>query len=78
MQTHSRYVHGKTAQNPRESRVRPQQLAARRANELLCIVRHSEALSEDADWLDEDEVDALRIPVMKATDWLANPWAEEP
>ncbi|CAH0407044.1 unnamed protein product [Chilo suppressalis] len=85
VQTHSRYVHGKTTQNPRESRVRSQRLAARRANELLYIVRHSEALSEDADWLDVDEVDAscltipetsssaLRIPVMKESEWLANP-----
>lgn len=89
VQMHSRYVHGKTAQDRRESRVRPQRLAARRANELLCIVRRCETSSEDADWLDEDEVDAsgltipepsssaLRMPVMKESEWLANSWTEE-
>uniref|UniRef100_A0A6P7GKJ3 MAGUK p55 subfamily member 5-like n=1 Tax=Diabrotica virgifera virgifera TaxID=50390 RepID=A0A6P7GKJ3_DIAVI len=51
-----RYVHGKTAQKRCESRIRPQRLAAKRANELLCIVRFSETSSEDAYWLDEDEV----------------------
>lgn len=86
---HCRYVHGKTVQDHCETRVRPQRLAARRANELLCIVRRYETSSEDADWLDEDEVDAsgltipepsssaLQVPVMKESEWLANPWTEE-
>lgn len=85
----SRYVHGKTAQDRQESRIRPQRLTARRANEFLCIVRRCEISSEDVDWLNEDEIDAsgliipkpslsfLRIPVMKESGWVANPWAEE-
>lgn len=89
VQMHCRYVHGKTVQDHCETRVRPQRLAARRANELLCIVRRYETSSEDADWLDEDEVDAsgltipepsssaLQVPVMKESEWLANPWTEE-
>lgn len=89
VQMHCRFVHGKTVQDHCVTRVRPQRLAARRANELLCIVRCYETSSEDADWLDEDEVDAsgltipepsssaLQVPVMKETEWLANPWTEE-
>ncbi|CAG9584279.1 unnamed protein product [Danaus chrysippus] len=89
VQMHCRFVHGKTVPDHCETRVRPQRLAARRANEFLCIVRRYETSSEDADWLDEDEVDAsgltipepsssaLQIPVMKESEWLANPWTEE-
>ncbi|XP_063895457.1 uncharacterized protein LOC135118163 [Helicoverpa armigera] len=83
------YVHDKTVPDHCETRVQPQRLAARRANELLCIMRRYETSSEDADWLDEDEVDAsvltipapsssaLQMPVMKESEWLANPWTEE-
>lgn len=83
------YLHGKTVPDHCETRVQPQRLAARRANELLCIMRRYETSSEDADWLDEDEVDAsvltipapsssaLQMPVMKESEWLANPWTEE-
>lgn len=79
----------KTVPDHCETRVRPQRLAARRANELLCIVGRYETSSEDADWFDEDEVDAsgltipepsssaLQVPVMKESEWLANPWTEE-
>ena len=31
------------------------------ANEVLCIVRHNKATSEDIDWLDKDEVDVNNI-----------------
>ncbi|GBP51819.1 hypothetical protein EVAR_88523_1 [Eumeta japonica] len=84
-QTHSHSVHGKTAQERRESRLRPQRLAARRANEPLYTVRRCETSSEGADWLDDDEVDAsgltipepssftFRMPVMKESEWLAKP-----
>ncbi|GBP08420.1 hypothetical protein EVAR_77123_1 [Eumeta japonica] len=89
VQMHCRYVHGKPVQDRCETRVRPQRLAAKRANEFLCIVHRYETSSEDADWLDEDEVDtsgltipepsssALQMPVMRESEWLANPWTEE-
>lgn len=89
VQMHSRYVHGKTGQDHCDTRVRPQRLAARRANEVLCIMRRYETSYEDADWLDEDEIDAsgltvpepsssaLQMAVMNESEWLANPWTEE-
>ncbi|GBP51586.1 hypothetical protein EVAR_42767_1 [Eumeta japonica] len=40
--------HGKIAQNRRENKVRPQRLAARKANNLYCIVRRCERSSENA------------------------------
>lgn len=87
MQIHIRYMHGKTAQDPRESRVRHSDML--QEGQLLCIMRRCETSSEDADWLEEDEVDAsgltilelpsssLQMPVMKESEWLANQWKEE-
>ncbi|GBP70161.1 hypothetical protein EVAR_46656_1 [Eumeta japonica] len=87
VQMHCRYVHGKPVQDRCETRVRPQP-CCQRANEFLCIVHRYETSSEDADWL-EDEVDtsgltipepsssALQMPVMRESEWLANPWTEE-
>lgn len=52
-------------------------------------MRRCEISSEDADWLEEDEVDAsgltilepsssaLQMTVMKESEWLTNPWKEE-
>ncbi|GBP77154.1 hypothetical protein EVAR_38733_1 [Eumeta japonica] len=85
VQTHSHSVRGKTTQDRREIRVRQQRFAASRASELLCTVRRCETSFEDADWFDADEVHAssltipeppspvLRMPVMKESEWLANP-----
>lgn len=38
-----------------DSRVRPVRVAARRANELMCIVQNLE--HHDVEWLDENDVD---------------------
>ncbi|GBP50087.1 hypothetical protein EVAR_17348_1 [Eumeta japonica] len=56
VQMHCRYVHGKPVQDRCETRVRPQRLAAKRANEFLCIVHRYETSSEDADWLEKTKL----------------------
>nr|CAH7720036.1 unnamed protein product [Callosobruchus chinensis] len=44
-----------TKNTPTEGKVRPVRVAARRANELMCIIQNLE--HQDVEWLDESDVD---------------------
>ena len=81
---HEKRVHGKASAVPIKKR--PQRIAARRANELLCIIRNQEATSEDAEWINESDVELTdttvpetsssspNIPVKTTAEWLNTPW----
>ncbi|GBN76012.1 hypothetical protein AVEN_127080-1 [Araneus ventricosus] len=50
--------HKKTVQGEKSQKaclVRPLRIAARRANELMCVIKYVEGM-EDAEWLNEEEV----------------------
>ncbi|CAH2107555.1 unnamed protein product [Euphydryas editha] len=62
-------------------RVQPTRIAARRARELLCIIGDENDGTEDAEWLDDDEVDGSfqdeeedgAIPIVDISAHLENP-----
>nr|CAH7736977.1 unnamed protein product [Callosobruchus chinensis] len=51
---HIEKIH-KKVNTPTEGKVRPIRVAARRANELMCIIQNLE--HQDVEWLDESDVD---------------------
>ncbi|GBN16418.1 hypothetical protein AVEN_256448-1 [Araneus ventricosus] len=50
---HKKTQHGEKSQKP--CLVRPLRIAARRANELICVIKYVEGM-EDAEWLNEEKV----------------------
>ncbi len=81
---HKELVHGMFSEPL--SKIQPACVLARRGKELLCLFRDEPSGAEDAEWLDEDEVDtdvkltletetASHIPIVgSAVDWLSSPW----
>lgn len=82
---HERRVHSKKV-SAQPIKVRPQRIAARRANEFMCIIQNQESTSEDVEWIDENNVDltdvmvpdsvrpSLNLPIKSETEWLRTPW----
>ncbi|CAH0717423.1 unnamed protein product, partial [Brenthis ino] len=64
-------------------RVQPTRIAARRARELLCIIEDENDGTENAEWLDDDEVNGSfeeedgAIPIVDISAHLENPWTSE-
>lgn len=80
---HLKEMHKKSVVN--RIKIRPERVAARRAKELLCILKNN-----TADWLNESDVEADTLetnlpsteqsgfPVINSiTKWIANEWEEE-
>lgn len=53
---HRKNIHGNDKQNVPQTRVRPLRIAARRANELMCIIQALNG-DEDVEWLEKEEVE---------------------
>lgn len=73
----------------RSVKTRPVRIAARRARKLMCIIQDANSQSEDAEWVEGEDVDLNNIsipanlagetsmPVITSTaDWLQNPWTD--
>lgn len=65
--------------------IQPTRIAARRARELLCILGDEDAGTEDAEWINEDEVNenftnakiAVSMPIIEMSELLKNPWTSD-
>ena len=81
---HKELVHGMFSEPVQKAQ--PACVLARRGKELLCLFRDDHSGAEDAEWIDEDEVDTdvklrmdsdtpSQIPIVASTmDWLSSPW----
>ena len=85
---HCRVLHGTGVDKTTASRLRPETIVGRRANEVLCKVLYDHE-TIGVEWLDEDEVDVVGVdedvPVVDSGcptihsigEWVASPWERE-
>lgn len=55
MRIHSKDAH-KNKELPAPIKTRPKRVAARRANELMCLIFEESTQAEDVEWLNEEDV----------------------
>lgn len=87
MKIHAKYVHSKSL--GKTAKTRPVRVAARRAQESMCVILDSSTQSEDVEWLAEEEVDndlvtipdtveSTPLPVIDSMkNWIESPWTDK-